>query len=66
MTATEARLVRWLAVPVLLLALLAIGQHRSAGPHDHGGVRCVTVEERALCDLEDARMDALMGREVRR
>ena len=65
MTATERRAVGWLVVPVLLLALVAVGQHRQPLP-DPGGLVCVTVEERALCDLEDARMDALMGREVGR
>lgn len=65
MTATEVRAVGWLVVPVLLLALVAVGQHRQP-LQGLGGVRCVTVEERAACDLEDARMDALMGEEVGR
>ena len=65
MTRAEARLVRWTVVPVLLLAVVAWGQHRQPLP-DPGGVRCVTVEERAACDLEDARMDALWAEEVRR
>lgn len=65
MTRAEARLVRWTAVPVLLLALLAVGQDRTSGPGSEP-VRCVTVEERADCDRADARMDALMGEEVGR